>query len=71
MPSVMLRQNDAGKISFYVAKKDMEETIAKLEFDSDDKWGGEIELEDGSKFFIDPMPRPKLPLTLRAKRVDE
>lgn len=71
MPSVMLRHNEAGKISFYVAKKDMEETIASLEFDTDEKWGGEVELEDGSKFYIEPMPRPKLPLTVRAKRAGE
>lgn len=70
MPSVMLRKNDQGELSFYVAKKDLEETVAALEFDSDDKWGGEIELSDGSKYYIDPLDAPpKLPITLRVKRL--
>jgi nitrogen fixation protein NifT len=70
MPSVMLRQTDSGEISFYVAKKDMEETISTLEFDSPEKWGGEVVLSDGSKFYLEPMePAPKLPITLRAKRL--
>lgn len=70
MPSVMLRKNDQGRITFYVAKKDLEETIASLEFDAEDKWGGEIVLEDGSKYYIDPLDTPpKLPITLRVKRL--
>ncbi len=69
MPSVMLRMNDAGQMSFYVAKKDLEETVVSLEFDQDDKWGGEVELADGSKFYLEPIERPKLPVTLRAKRL--
>lgn len=70
MPSVMIRQTDSGELSFYVAKKDLEETISSLEFNSPDKWGGEVELSDGSKFYLDPMePAPKLPITLRAKRL--
>jgi len=68
MPSVMIRQTADGKLSFYVAKKDLEETIVSLEFDEADKWGGVVELSDGSKFFIDPVPKPKLPITLRANR---
>jgi nitrogen fixation protein NifT len=31
MPNVMIRKNDAGDLLFYVAKKDMEETIASVE----------------------------------------
>jgi len=66
----MIRQSDSGELSFYVAKKDLEETISSLEFNSPDKWGGEVELSDGSKFYLDPMePAPKLPITLRAKRL--
>jgi nitrogen fixation protein NifT len=68
MPSVMIRETADGKLSFYVAKKDLEETIVSLEFDGDDKWGGVVELSDGSKFFIEPAPKPKLPITLRANR---
>jgi nitrogen fixation protein NifT len=71
MPNVMLRHNDAGELSFYVAKKDLEETVVAMEFDTDEKWGGEVELADGSKYYIDPIPRPKLPQTLRVKRSQE
>ncbi|HHH51094.1 MAG TPA: putative nitrogen fixation protein NifT, partial [Campylobacterales bacterium] len=46
MAKVMLRESD-GVIYFYVAKKDMEETIETIEFNSDDKWGGEVELSNG------------------------
>jgi nitrogen fixation protein NifT len=70
MPSVMLRRNDSGQLSFYVAKKDLEETVAHLEFESEDKWGGEIELSDGSKYYLEPLNEaPKLPITLRVKRL--
>ncbi len=71
MPSVMIRKNAEGKLLFYVAKKDMEETIASVERDSDDEWGGEVELTDGSKWYIDPLsPPPEFPTTLRFKRAD-
>ena len=50
MPSVMIRKSDAGALLFYVAKKDMEETIASVEQDSPEAWGGEVELTDGSKW---------------------
>jgi nitrogen fixation protein NifT len=66
----MIRQTDNGDLSFYVAKKDMEETVSSLEFDSPEKWGGEVELTDGSRFYLEPQePAPKLPITLRAKRL--
>lgn len=68
MPSVMIRQTADGKLSFYVAKKDLEETIVSLQFESDEKWGGEVVLSDGSKFFIEPVVKPKLPVTVRANR---
>lgn len=72
MPSVMIRRNPDGKLSFYIAKKDQEETVESLEFDSPDRWGGTVVLEDGSSFYIDPLPQPpKLPTTLRAKRAGE
>lgn len=69
MPSVMIRTSDAGDLLFYVAKKDMEETIAAVEVDTESEWGGAVELTDGSKWYIDPMsPRPEFPTTLRFKR---
>ncbi len=71
MPNVMIRTSEAGNLLFYVAKKDMEETIAKVEVDTDAEWGGEVELTDGSRWYIDPIsPRPDFPTTLRFKRAD-
>ncbi|MCV6609092.1 MAG: putative nitrogen fixation protein NifT [Campylobacterales bacterium] len=56
MAKVMLRESN-GEISFYVAKKDMEETIESIEFDTDEKWGGEVELSNGETWFIEPGPK--------------
>ncbi|MEZ5671427.1 MAG: putative nitrogen fixation protein NifT [Thiotrichaceae bacterium] len=70
MPEVMLRKNDKGQINFYIAKKDMEEIITSLEFDSPDKWGGKVILADDSEYYIEPLDTPpKLPITLRVKRL--
>ncbi|WP_221797278.1 putative nitrogen fixation protein NifT [Oceanobacter mangrovi] len=69
MPSVMLRENDKGELTLYVPKKDQEDVIASIEFDTEDAWGGELTLGDGSSFVIDKMPgKPDLPITVRAKR---
>jgi len=71
MPNVMIRKSDTGSLLFYVAKKDMEETISSVETDSPDAWGGEVELTDGSKWYIDPIsPPPVFPITLRFKRAE-
>lgn len=66
MAKVMLRENDDGKILFYVAKKDMEEIIETLEFDSDEKWGGNVDLTNGDTWYIEPQPK-KLPDEVNAK----
>ncbi|SFN62245.1 nitrogen fixation protein NifT [Cohaesibacter marisflavi] len=69
MPNVMLRYNDKGDLLFYVAKKDLEEVIASVETNTDEAWGGTVELSNGDKFFIDPIsPPPEFPTTLRFKR---
>lgn len=72
MPSVMLRKNEAGDLTLYVPKKDLEEKVVALEKDgsnADEGWGGEVELADGSRFYLDPLPEtPRLPITLRARR---
>ena len=69
MPSVMIRKSDSGALLFYVAKKDMEETISRVEIDTPETWGGEVELTDGSKWYVDPIsPPPVFPTTLRFKR---
>ncbi|MHC8286920.1 protein NifT [Pseudomonas syringae] len=72
MPSVMIRRNSQGQLTFYVAKKDLEETIVSLEHDSPDCWGGKVTLGDGSAYYLEPMSiPPTLPITLRAKRASE
>lgn len=71
MPNVMIRTKENGALLFYVAKKDQEDEIAKVEVDTAGEWGGEVELVDGSKYYIDPIsPRPVFPTTLRFKRLD-
>lgn len=69
MPNVMLRFSDQGKLLFYVAKKDLEETVVAVETDTENAWGGTIELSNGSRYFIEPIsPPPVFPTTLRFNR---
>jgi nitrogen fixation protein NifT len=68
MAKVMLRDNGEGKILFYVAKKDMEEIIESLEFDSEEKWGGNVNLTNGDVWYIAPMVKT-LPNEVNAKIV--
>lgn len=69
MPSVMIRRNPQGQLTFYIAKKDLEDNIVSIEHDRPDCWGGEFKLGDGSSYYITPLSAPpKLPITLRAKR---
>ncbi len=71
MPNVMIRIKDNGALLFYIAKKDQEDEIATVEVDTDNEWGGVVELTDGSKYYIEPMsPRPSFPTTLRFKRAE-
>ena len=70
MPNVMLKKNAQGKLVFYVPKKDLEEVAETVEFDSPEKWGGEVVLSDGSKYYFEPQAQPDFPVTLRAKRLD-
>ena len=69
MPSVMIRRDPNGVLLFYVAKKDLEATISSVEFDTTEQWGGEVQLTDGSSYYIEPIsPPPGFPSTLRFKR---
>jgi nitrogen fixation protein NifT len=69
MPEVMISKNkETNALIFYVPKKDLEETIETIEFNTPEKWGGEVVLGDGQAFFLEPIPEPKFPITLRAKR---
>jgi nitrogen fixation protein NifT len=68
----MLRRTKSDALSFYVAKQDLEAEVKRVEFSGPGKWGGEIELDDGSRYFIQPLDRePRLPITVRASRVRE
>ncbi len=70
MPTVMLRNNAAGQLVFYVTKKDHEETVTALEHSGPGAWGGEMQLSDGSRFYLEPFAQPpRLPLTVRVKRL--
>ncbi|MBK8184437.1 MAG: putative nitrogen fixation protein NifT [Candidatus Competibacteraceae bacterium] len=70
MPNVMLRHNAAGQLVFYVTKRDHEETVTALELNGPGAWGGEMQLADGSRFYLEPFDRPpKLPMTVRVKRL--
>ena len=70
MPNVMLRNNAAGELVFYITKKDHEEIVVALEHAGPGTWGGEMKLSDGSRFYLEPLEqKPKLPLTVRVKRL--
>lgn len=70
MPNVMIRAKNNGKLLFYIAKKDQEDEIESVETDTEEAWGGVVNLTDGSQYYIDPIsPKPKFPTTLRFKRV--
>ena len=71
MPNVMIRKTPEGKMTLYVAKRDLEDEIISIEHEGDDKWGGEMKLADGSSYFLEPMPTPKLPITVRVRRMTE
>lgn len=71
MPSVMIRKTPEGKMTFYVAKRDLEDEIVSIEHETDEKWGGEMKLADGSIYYLEPMQTPKLPITVRVKRIAE
>ena len=70
MPNVMIRRDQDGALSFYIAKKDLEARVVSVQTDTGEVWGGEVELDDGSKYYIDPVrPPPEFPTTLRFKRL--
>lgn len=70
MANIMIRTNAAGGLVFYLPKRDIEAAIESLEFDTPEKWGGELRLENGGSYYIDPIAKPaRLPVSLRARRV--
>ena len=71
MANIMIRRGDKGEYVFYLPKRDLEDTITAMEFDTPEKWGGEIKLNNGGSYYIEPQPAPpRLPYSVRAKRLD-
>ena len=71
MANIMVGKDAAGAYSFYLPKRDLEDAIVTMEFDSAEKWGGEIKLNNGGAYFIEPQTAPeRLPYSVRAKRLD-
>ena len=70
MANIMIRKGAQGYV-FYMPKRDIEDTIVSIEFDSGEKWGGEIRLGNGGVYYIEPQPAPaRLPVSVRARRID-
>ena len=70
MANIMIRKSDKGYV-FYMPKRDIEDSIVSMEFDTPGKWGGEIKLGNGGAYFIEPQVVPeRLPYSVRARRID-
>ena len=70
MANIMI-QGSKGAYVFYLLKRDLEDAIVLMEFDTPEKWGGEIKLNNGGTYYIEPQAAPaRLPISLRAKRLD-
>ena len=70
MANIMIRRGAEGYV-FYMPKRDIEDQITSMEFDSPEKWGGEIRLKNGGVYVIEPQAAPaRLPYSVRARRID-
>lgn len=70
MANIMIRQDTKGGLVFYLPKRDIEAAIASIEFDTPEKWGGDLHLENGAVYNIQPIAKPeRLPISVRAKRI--
>ncbi|WP_409159683.1 putative nitrogen fixation protein NifT [Pectobacterium sp. B2J-2] len=69
MPIVIFRECNA-QLYCYIAKQDLEARVVGIEFDSQDSWGGEVALEGGKRYYVDPQKeKPQFPVSLRASRL--
>ena len=64
---VMLRNNAAGNLEVYVAKKDLEEEVVSQTTDGDSKI---LTLTNGWELPIPKDQPEKLPITIEAKRLN-
>lgn len=70
MANIMIQLGASGGLVFYLPKRDLEASIEWIEFDTNEKWGGELKLDNGGTYYIDPITRPsRLPISLRARRL--
>ena len=67
---VMIRKNNSGVLSAYVAKKDLEEPIVEVE--KPEMWGGLVTLANGWRLELPAMDAATaLPITVEARKLLE
>jgi nitrogen fixation protein NifT len=67
---VMIRRNNSGVLSAYVAKKDLEEPIVDVE--KPEMWGGLVTLANGWRLELPAMDAATtLPITVEARKLLE
>ena len=67
---VMICRNQAGVLSAYVAKKDLEELIVEIE--KPEMWGGLVTLANGWRLELPAMDSATtLPITVEARKLLE
>ena len=67
---VMIRRNNVGVLSAYVAKKDLEEPI--IEIEKPEMWGGLVTLANGWRLELPTMDvSTTLPITVEARKLME
>jgi nitrogen fixation protein NifT len=67
---VMIRRNQSGVLSAYVAKKDLEEPI--IEIEKPEMWGGLVTLANGWRLELPAMDlSTTLPITVEARKLME
>jgi len=67
---VMIRRNNSGVLSAYVAKKDLEEPIVEVE--KPEMWGGLVTLANGWRLELPAMnSATTLPITVEARKLLE
>jgi nitrogen fixation protein NifT len=67
---VMIRRNQAGVLSAYIAKKDLEEPVVSME--NPGIWGGVITLANGWQLELPEMDgATTLPITVEARKLQD
>ncbi|NEQ36056.1 MAG: putative nitrogen fixation protein NifT [Okeania sp. SIO3I5] len=64
---VILRNNEAGNLEVYVAKKDLEEEVVSQKIEGDNKI---LTLTNGWELSIPKDQPEKLPITIDAKKLE-